>query len=65
MADSEYISEAQRAAIAEAIRRLGVGEVAKRLGISNEAILRLAGDFGSQAGTEALVASRMDRLVGA
>ena len=52
----------QRTAVAVAIRRLGVCEVAKRLGISNESILRIAGDFGSQAGTEALVVQRLERL---
>ncbi len=59
---SDYISDDQRAKIGEAIRRLGVTEAAKRLGISNEALLRVAGDFGSQAGTEALAVQRIERL---
>ena len=58
----EYISKEQREAVADALRNLGVGEVAKRLGLSNEAVLRIAGGFGSQAGTEALAASRIGRL---
>ncbi len=62
MATRELISAEQRAVVSSAIHRLGVTEAAKRLGISNESILRLAGGYGSQAGTEALVAQRLDRL---
>ncbi len=62
MAIEQFISPEQRATVAEAIRRLGVSEVAKRLGISNESVLRLAGDFGSQAGTAALAVQRLERL---
>lgn len=61
---SDHITDEQRAVLATAIRRLGVIEAAKRLGLSNEAVLRVAGDFGSQAGTEALLVQRLDRLVG-
>jgi hypothetical protein len=60
---SNHITDEQRAQIGDAIRRLGVSEAAKRLGISNEALLRLAGGFGSQAGTEALAVQRLERLV--
>lgn len=58
----EFITTEQRAKVAEAVKRLGVSEVGKRLGLSNETVLRLAGDFGSQSGTEALAASRIGRL---
>ena len=58
----EYISAEQREMVAAAIRRLGIADVAKRLGLSNEAVLRLAGNFGSQAGTEALAVQRLERL---
>ena len=51
-----------RAKIAAAIKVLGAAEVARRLGLSAEAVLRLAGDFGSQAGTEALAMQRLDSL---
>lgn len=64
MATNEFISAEQREVVAGAIRRLGVCEAARRLGISNESILRLAGDFGSQSGTEALAVQRLDRLAG-
>lgn len=60
----EYITPEQRQIIADAARRLGVGEAAKRLGISSEALLRVAHDHGSQPGTEALAASRLGRLEG-
>jgi hypothetical protein len=52
----------ERERIAIAIRTLGATETARRLGLSTEATLRLAGDFGTQAGTEALAAQRLDRL---
>ena len=55
----------QRERIAQAIRTLGATETARRLGLSTEATLRLAGDFGTQAGTEALATQRLDRLNGA
>jgi len=61
MAD-EHITSEQRAAVVEAIHRLGVSEAAKRLGLSNESVLRLAIGAGSQSGTEALAASRIERL---
>ena len=57
-----FITPEQRTTIAEAARRLGVVEAAKRLGISSETMLRIAGGFGSQSGSEALAASRIDRL---
>ena len=57
-----FITEEQRIKVADAVRRLGVGEVARRLGLSGETVLRIAGDFGSQAGSEALAASRIGRL---
>ncbi len=60
--NNEFISKEQRAIIAEALDRLGVSEAAKRLGISNESVLRLAGGWGSQSGTEALAVQRLDRL---
>lgn len=59
---SNHISDEQRAVISEAIRRLGVTEAAKRLGISNEALLRVAGGYGSQPSTEAFAVSRLERL---
>lgn len=64
MAIEIHISPEQRASVVDALRRLGVSEVAKRLGLSNESVLRLAHDHGSQAGTEALAASRLERLAG-
>lgn len=64
MNDEQAITDAHRAQIGDAIRRLGVSEVARRLGLSNESVLRLAGDFGSQTGTEALAVSRLGRLAG-
>lgn len=61
MAD-EHITKEQREQLAEAIRKLGIVEVAKRLGLARESVARVAGNFGSQAGTEALAAARMGRL---
>jgi len=63
MASEQFITAEQRQTIAEAIRRLGLTEVATRLGISTESVCRVAGDFGSQAGTEALAVQRLERLV--
>jgi transposase-like protein len=60
---NEHITQEQRAAIGEAVRRLGVSEVARRLGLANESVLRVVADAGSQAGTEALAVARLDRLV--
>jgi hypothetical protein len=57
-----HISKEQREVLVEAIRRLGVTEVAKRLGLSGEATCRVAGDFGCNAGTECQAAQRLERL---
>lgn len=59
---SETMSQEQRAILGERMRALGVAEVAKRLGLSNEAVLRLAVGVTSQAGTEALAVARLGRL---
>ena len=59
------MTKKQREQIANAIHTLGATEVARRLGLSTEAVLRLAGDFGTQAGTEALAVQRLGRLDGA
>jgi hypothetical protein len=52
----------QRAVIAAAIGKYGVSETARRLGLSAEAVLRLAGDFGSHQGTELLAINRLGAL---
>jgi hypothetical protein len=56
------MNDRQRAKIAEAIRSYGASEVARRLGLSTEAVLRLAGDFGSHEGTELLAIKRLGAL---
>lgn len=58
----EIISQEQRATLAAAIKRLGISEVSRRLGLSHESVLRLAADAGSQAGTAALAVQRLGRL---
>lgn len=62
MASGEFITTEQRRVVLSAIHRLGVSEAARRLGISNESILRVAANAGSQAGTEALTVQRLERL---
>jgi hypothetical protein len=51
-----------RARICAAIKVRGASEVARRLGLSTEAVLRLAGDFGSHEGTEVLALQRLSAL---
>jgi hypothetical protein len=58
----EEFGPEHRAKISAAIKRLGVSEVARRLGISTEGVLRLGGGFGSQAGTKALAVQRLPVL---
>ncbi len=62
MANDEFISVEQRATVAAALVRLGVKEVAARLGLSNESVIRVAHGYGSLAGTEALTVARLGRL---
>ncbi len=58
----EAKDERARVRVAEAIRASDATEVARRLGISTEAALRFAVGARQQAGTEMLIASRLDRL---
>lgn len=60
--ESTAMTQEQRAQVVDALQRLGVPEVAKRLGLSNESVLRLAVGVGSQVGTEALAVARLGRL---
>ena len=62
LASTEFITAEQRAVVASAIHRLGVSEAGRRLGLSNESVMRVAHGYGSQAGTEALTAQRLGRL---
>jgi hypothetical protein len=62
MKDGEMITAEQRGVISAAIHRLSVTEVASRLGLSNETVLRIAGGFGAQAGSVALAVQRLGRL---
>jgi hypothetical protein len=55
----------QRARVAQAIRLLGATKTAEILGLSTEATLRVAGDFGPRAGSDALAAQRLPLLDGA
>jgi hypothetical protein len=45
------------------LRKLGTARVARVLGVSREALLVYAGDYSRQAGTDALIEGRADRLV--
>ena len=56
------MDESHRTRIAEAIRSLGASEVARRLGLSTETVLRLAGGFGAHPGTELLAVTRIEAL---
>jgi hypothetical protein len=57
------LSPDERARIAAAIRMVGPGEIGRRLGgLSTEATLRLAGDFGSHPATETHAAEHLSAL---
>jgi hypothetical protein len=56
------MTDEQRTKIGAAIKTLGATEVARRLGLSRESVLRLGGGFGSHAATEAVAAQRLASL---
>jgi len=49
--------------VAGQVRKNGAAKVARDLGVSREAVLAYAGDFPRQAGTDAVIEQRADRLV--
>jgi hypothetical protein len=51
-----------RQRVSESIRREGTAKVARDLGVSREAVLAYAGNFPRQAGTDAVIEARVDRL---
>jgi hypothetical protein len=51
-----------RAQVSHAIRQQGAARVARTLGLSREAVLQYAGDFGERSGTEAQVLRNLHRL---
>jgi hypothetical protein len=56
------MTDGQRSRLTEAIKTLGASEVARRMELSTEAVLRLAIGAGSHAGTELLAQQRLERL---
>jgi hypothetical protein len=51
-----------RAFVAAHIRRKGTAAVARKLGVSREAVLAYAGNFPTQIGTDAVIESRAGLL---
>ncbi len=51
-----------RSIVGNAVRKHGAAKVARKLGISREAVLAYAGDFRTQAGTDAIIEQRAGRI---
>jgi hypothetical protein len=51
-----------RELVSHSVRKHGTAKVARDLGVSREAVLAYAGNFPRQAGTDAVIEARVDRL---